>query len=74
MKVAMQLMCTFASSLYGDRIGCKVLVDNPAVSWYEKCGFVREGTRDGYFDMDLGAGFVRVPIVVEELGPRWPST
>jgi len=35
------------------RIGCRVLKGNPAVSWYEKCGYRIVHERSDHFELEL---------------------
>lgn len=39
MKAAMAVMCSYAAKTFTKDIGCVVLKDNPAVGYYEACGF-----------------------------------
>jgi RimJ/RimL family protein N-acetyltransferase len=70
MKEAVHLMCAYALSRYACEIGCKVLIDNPAVTWYEGCGFVRRARRETYYEMVLREDFPRNPFRVEPRQPR----
>lgn len=65
MKEATHLMCAYALSMYACEVGCKVLIDNPAVEWYEKCGFVRRAERETYFEMVLNEDLSRISFQVE---------
>ena len=53
MREAMLLMCAFARSHYEGRIGCRVLSQNPAVAWYEQCGFAMLRERETHVEMEL---------------------
>lgn len=39
MKAAMALMCSYAADKFGKDIGCLVVNGNPAVKYYEACGY-----------------------------------
>jgi nitrite reductase/ring-hydroxylating ferredoxin subunit/RimJ/RimL family protein N-acetyltransferase len=54
---AMRLMCSFIQGEHAKDIGCRVLIGNPARSWYEKCGFAVIGTEPDHCLMRLVAGF-----------------
>ncbi len=70
MRDALRLMCAYALSRYGGReIGCKVLIDNPAVAWYERCGFVKRARRDTHYEMVLREDFPRILFRVETYWP-----
>ncbi len=50
MGEAMGVLCGAIGARYpGLPITCKVLDQNPAVAWYERLGFIRQGHADGYF-------------------------
>lgn len=58
MKDAMKLLCSYIMSEFSPNMSCKVLSNNPAVQWYEKCGFiknklVKNGYSIDYYDMYL---------------------
>lgn len=53
MTSAMRLMCSYILKEHTDRIGCRVLKDNPAVGWYKKCGYVVTADGPDYHQMDL---------------------
>lgn len=70
MRDALRLMCAYALSRYGGReIGCKVLTDNPAVAWYERCGFVRRARQETYYEMVLQEDFSQIMFRVEPYRP-----
>ena len=54
MTAAMALMCSYAAAEYGRNIGCLVLKKNPAVSYYQRCGFsvVADGGDHHVFKLD----------------------
>lgn len=51
----MRLMCSFITAEHARRVGCRVLRDNPAVSWYQKCGYRIAGQEPDYYKMELDA-------------------
>jgi hypothetical protein len=54
MSEPFQMMLTYACKRYRDvPIRCKVLVENPAVAWYEKNGFNKIEEIEGYYLMEL---------------------
>ncbi len=69
MRDALHLMCSYALTRYACEVGCKVLADNPAVAWYERCGFVRRAMRENYYEMVLREDFHRIPFRVETYQP-----
>lgn len=69
MRDALHLMCAYALSRYTCEVGCKVLIDNPAVTWYEGCGFVKRARRETYYEMVLREDFPRSPFRVEPYQP-----
>ncbi len=54
MKAAMAVLCSYAAREFTRDIGCRVLKDNPAVSYYERCGFkvVGDGGDHRIFTLD----------------------
>lgn len=70
MRDALHLMCAYALSRYACEVGCRVLIDNPAVAWYERCGFVKRARRDTHYEMVLREDFPRILFRVE---PSWPG-
>lgn len=54
MKAAMALMCSFAADRYTRDIGCLVLKTNPAVAYYQACGYkiVGDGGDHHIFKLD----------------------
>lgn len=51
MKKAMKLIVKYLSKHSYEFIKCDVLVDNPAVEWYNECGFVIKEKYDDYYVM-----------------------
>lgn len=52
-------MLRYAATLHDNLpIRCKVLTDNPAVTWYERNGFSKIDEREGYVLMELDRGTV----------------
>lgn len=47
-------MLAYAATLHDEPIRCKVLAENPAVAWYERNGFSRIGSGEGYVLLELG--------------------
>ncbi len=50
---AMRLMCTYIKAEHTAQIGCRVLKDNPAVGWYQKCGYRIASDQADYYQMEL---------------------
>jgi ribosomal protein S18 acetylase RimI-like enzyme len=70
MRDALRLMCAYALCRYGGReVGCKVLIDNPAVAWYERCGFVRRARQETYYEMVLQEDLSQMLFRVEPCRP-----
>ena len=46
-------MCSYIKLLNYQKIGCKVLSDNPAVGWYLSAGFIVEKDQGEYYDMTV---------------------
>lgn len=67
MRSAMRLMCSFVKAEKAPRVSLKVLKNNPAVGWYEKCGFEIVGRAEDHLLMALGKDFVPCPYQVERL-------
>jgi len=65
MRQAIQIMCAYALSSYGCEVGCKVLIYNPAIAWYEGCGFFKRTKCDTYFEMVLNQDLTQIPFRVE---------
>lgn len=64
---ALRLLCSHAARR-GKPVTCKVLKDNPAISWYEEHGFTRTEEKPEYYLMQWNAErFALIPHVVEEL-------
>jgi RimJ/RimL family protein N-acetyltransferase len=53
MRDALLIMCSYIKSLNYQKIGCKVLRDNPAVGWYLSAGFVVEKDQGEYYDLTV---------------------
>lgn len=61
MKSAMHVMLTYIGERFPDRqIKCDVLKDNPAVKWYQKCGFAILEEKEYYI---MGISRDRIPII-----------
>ncbi|MBI2822026.1 MAG: GNAT family N-acetyltransferase [Acidobacteria bacterium] len=70
LKAAMQLMCSYIRDVYACPIGCKVLKDNPAVGWYQKCGYRIAQQEPDHYRMELDLSrFVPRPYV--KRSPAW---
>lgn len=67
MQSAMHVMLAYISERFPDRkIKCDVLKDNPAVKWYQKCGFAILGERE-YYIMGIGRDEIpNVEIIIKE--------
>lgn len=64
LKAAMELLCSYIRDAYACPIGCKVLKDNPAVGWYQKCGYRIAGEEPDQYRMELDLScFVPRPYV-----------
>lgn len=55
----MQTMVAYIHDQYHYAINCEVLKDNPAVFWYQNCGFEIVREYDIYYDM--------IPIRIENI-------
>lgn len=66
MREAMQILLAYISARYSYPIKCDVLVDNPAVEWYNKCGFSIKECRGDYYIMVFEKDMVTLPDVDEE--------
>lgn len=66
MKDAMKMLLAYLMQTYDLRIKCDVLVDNPAVEWYNKCGFLIKDHMDGYYVMEFEQGGMRLPCIERE--------
>lgn len=53
MRDMMLLLTSFLNYRYSMKIKCDVLVDNPAVEWYNKCGFFIYEKQEDYYVMML---------------------
>lgn len=66
MREAMHILLAYISARYSYPIKCDVLVDNPAVEWYNKCGFSIKECRGDYYIMVFEKDMVTLPVVDEE--------
>ncbi len=66
MREAMHILLAYISARYSYPIKCDVLVDNPAVEWYNKCGFSIKECRGDYYIMVFEKDMVTLPDVDEE--------
>lgn len=66
MRSAIILLLSYISGKYEYPIKCDVLVDNPAVEWYNKCGFSIKECRGDYYIMVFEKDMVTLPDVDEE--------
>jgi hypothetical protein len=58
MRGAMRLLCSYISVHFARDIRVKVLLTNPAVGWYKRCGFSASLVHDTFVEMKLDlAGF-----------------
>lgn len=65
MKSAMRVMCSYAAENAGKDIGCLVVLGNPAVKYYEACGYRVVGEGQGHHILKLDwARFKPVPCEV----------
>lgn len=65
MKAAMRVMCSYAAETVGRDIGCLVVTGNPAVRYYEACGYRVVGEGQGHHILKLDwAKFKPVPCEV----------
>jgi len=53
MKAALAAMCSYAADGFTKDVGCLVLKDNPAVGFYEACGFKIAGDGGGHHVLKL---------------------
>ncbi len=53
MKAAMLVMCTYIAERHTKDIGCLVVTGNPAVKYYEHCGYKVVGEGDGHHILKL---------------------
>ena len=66
MKDAMHVMLNYIKEIYNFPIKCDVLKDNPAVNWYQKCGFVISQEID-YYIMTIDSSYVpEIKLTIEE--------
>ncbi len=68
MTWAMKTMCSYILEEHALRIGCRVLKTNPAVGWYQKCGYVITAEQEDYYQMDLDQAFQTVEYSVMGAG------
>lgn len=65
MKAAMRVMCSYAAEHVGKDIGCLVVTGNPAVKYYEACGYRVVGEAEGHHVLKLDwSVFKPVPLEV----------
>jgi ribosomal protein S18 acetylase RimI-like enzyme len=50
---AMRLMCSYVLTEHTRQISCRVIKGNPAVAWYQKCGYRIVVERADHFEMAL---------------------
>lgn len=50
---AVIVMCSYINSITDKKITCKVLSNNPAISWYQSIGFVIRNEQENYYNVDL---------------------
>ncbi len=55
LRAAMTLMCSYIRGEHAALPGCRVLKANPAVGWYEKCGYRVVGEASDHFRLELDA-------------------
>jgi len=48
---ALRMMCSFIRRRFEDKIGCKVLINNPAKEWYAKIGYRVSKAHDDYLEL-----------------------
>lgn len=66
MQDAMHIMLNFITQRYHQSILCDVLKDNPAVNWYQKCGFAILEEND-YYVMSINSSKIpKIEIIVKE--------
>lgn len=53
MRSMMELLTSFLCQRYDMAIKCDVLIGNPAVEWYNKCGFFVTEQKMGYYIMEF---------------------
>ena len=68
MKPAMRLMCSYIAARHTRDIGCLVLKGNPAVGWYESCGFRVAGDGGDHHRLKLDWGAFE-PVTLGEKRP-----
>lgn len=67
MKAAMLVMCSYIAARHGRDIGCLVVLGNPAVKYYESCGYKVVGQDEGHHVLKLDwSRFQPVPYEVQE--------
>lgn len=65
MTQAMKVMCSYILKEHAPRLGCKVLKTNPAVGWYQKCGYSIVSDAADYHQMNLDPAFKAVEYRIE---------
>lgn len=55
MRSAMILLCSHILAERCPRIGCLVLKGNPALGWYEKCGYRVAREAENHLELELGS-------------------
>src|SRR3989338_2479461 len=74
---AMRLMCSFIQGEHSKSVGCLFWLSNPAISWYEKCGFRVAAKKSDHCKMELDAAFKPCVYMKEDAsdpGPEFYST
>lgn len=67
MKAAMLVMCSYILDRHGRDVGCRVVLGNPAVKYYESCGYRVVGESEGHHALKLDLSrFTPVPYEVQE--------
>lgn len=61
MKEAMKLLLAYVTKKYACPIKCDVLIDNPAVEWYNRCGFVIKEQIDDFYIMMFERQKIQLP-------------
>jgi len=65
MTHAMKTLCSYILKEHTPRLGCKVLKANPAVGWYQKCGYAIVSDAADYHQMNLDPAFKAVEYRIE---------
>lgn len=67
MKRAMIIMCSYIAETFTTDIGCLVVKGNPAVKYYEHCGYRVAGGAEGHYILKVDwSAMPRVPTAVSE--------